>query len=98
MATIAGRAGDLQAPATEKVILAEGGRTMASTVPLPAGNTISIGAAVMTQHVVALELAGVLLLISMVGAIALSRKRITSDMIRTPHRALGNVGKEVEPF
>ena len=37
-------------------------------------------------------------LFSMVGAIALSRKQITSDVIRSPHRTLGQIGKEVEPF
>jgi NADH-quinone oxidoreductase subunit J len=98
MAMIAGRAGELPARAAEKAILADGGRNPASTASLLTGNTMAIGAAVTTKYVVALELAGVLLLISMVGAIALSRKRITSDVIRTPHRTLGQIGKEVEPF
>jgi NADH-quinone oxidoreductase subunit J len=99
MAMIAERAGELPARATEKAILADGGRNPASTVSLLlTGNTMAIGAAVTTKYVVALELAGVLLLISMVGAIALSRKRITSDVIRTPHRTMGQIGKEVEPF
>ena len=98
MATIAGRAGALPDPTVEKGILADGGRTTVSSASLPAGNTVAIGAAVMTEHVVSLELAGVLLLISMVGAIALSRKRLTADAMGTPHRALGAVGKEAEPF
>jgi len=59
---------------------------------------MAIGAEVTTKYVVALELSGVLLLISMVGAIALSRKPITSDVILSPHRTLGRIGKEVEPF
>ena len=98
MAMIAGRAGELPVRAAEKAILIDGGRNPASTQSLPTGNSMAIGAVVTTKYVVALELAGVLLLISMVGAIALSRKRITSDVIRTPHSAFGQVGKEVEPF
>lgn len=99
MAMIAGRAGELPARAAEKAILPEGGRIPASAAVLPTmGNTMAIGAAVTTRYVVALELSGILLLVSMVGAIALSRKRIISDVIHTPHRALGQIGKEVEPF
>lgn len=98
MAMIAGRAGELPARAEEKAILADGGRNLASTASLLTGNTMAIGAVVTTKYVVALELAGILLLISMVGAIALSRKQITSDVIRSPQRTLGQIGKEVEPF
>lgn len=98
MAMIAGRAGQLPDRAAEKAILADGGRNPASPASQLTGNTMAIGAVVATKYVVALELAGVLLLISMVGAIALSRKRITSDVIRSPHRTLGQIGKEVEPF
>jgi len=98
MAMIAGRAGELPARAAEKAILADGGRNPGATASLLTGNTMAIGAAVTTKYVVALELAGILLLISMVGAIALSRKRITSDVIRSPHRTLGQIGKKVEPF
>ncbi len=98
MAVIAGRAGQFSARVAEKAILADSGRNPASTASQLTGNTMAIGAAVATKYVVALELAGVLLLISMVGAIALSRKRITSDVVRSPHRALGQIGREVEPF
>jgi len=98
MAMIAGRADELPARAAEKAILADDGRNPGATASLLTGNTMAIGAAVTTKYVVALELAGILLLISMVGAIALSRKRITSDVIRSPHRTLGQIGKEVEPF
>jgi len=98
MALIAGRAGELPTRAAEKTVLADGERIPASTASLLPSNTMAIGAAVTTQYVVALELAGVLLLVSMVGAIALSRKRITSDVVRSPRRALGQIGKEVDPF
>ena len=51
----------------------------------------------MGKYVVALEIAGILLLISMVGAIALSRRKVVADVSRPP-LTLGKVGKEVEPF
>ena len=97
-AAMGGRIRDLPAPPLERGLLTAGERGAASSAALPVGNTMAIGAAVMTRHLVALELSGVLLLISMVGAIALSRKRITSDVIGGPHRALGQIGKEAEPF
>ncbi|MEK6798342.1 MAG: NADH-quinone oxidoreductase subunit J [Planctomycetota bacterium] len=62
------------------------------------GNTEAIGGQVMTRYVVVLQLAGVLLLISMVGAIALSRKRVPSEMLTSSRPALGQVGKEAVPF
>lgn len=64
---------------------------------LATSNTLSLGALLFTRYVVVVELAGILLLVSMVGAIALSRKRIDSDM-QWPRRPLGQVGREVEPF
>jgi NADH-quinone oxidoreductase subunit J len=60
-------------------------------------NTRNVGLVVATKYVVALELAGVLLLVAMIGAIALSKKRVPSDQVTRP-RELGRVGKEVEPF
>ena len=64
---------------------------------LPESNTLSLGAYLFTRYVVVLELSGILLLVSMVGAIALSRKRIDSDL-HSPMRPLGQIGKEVEPY
>jgi len=98
MAMIAGRVGEIPASAAVKTILTNVGLNPTSTASLPTGNTMAIGAVVTTRYVVALELGGVLLLISMVGAIAFSRKYITSDAIRSPHQALGRIGREVEPF
>jgi len=98
MATIAGRIRDFPAQSVEKGLLTGGQSQTDATASLPVGNTRAVGAAVMTRHLVALELSGVLLLIAMVGAIALSRKRVTSGALRRPHRALGQIGKEAEPF
>jgi len=72
-------------------------RTPAETPPSQ-GNTLAVGWAVMTRFVVALELAGVLLLVSMVGAIAMSRRHVQPEVARLPDRPLGQIGREVPPF
>ncbi len=64
----------------------------------PAGNTSAIGRAVMTRYVVVLEVSGVLLLVSMIGAIAVSRKKIPSEGLGKSRRPLGQIGREVEPY
>ena len=96
MAAIAGKAGDLPptppAP-TGALVLA------ADAIPsIPEGNTAAIGALVMTKYVVALELGGILLLVSMIGAIALSRKKIRAEGPDLARPALGEVGREAPPF
>ena len=60
-------------------------------------NTLAVGQVVMTRFVVVLEIAGVLLLVAMVGAVALSRKHVPSSEPASP-QALGEVGKKVKPF
>lgn len=71
-------------------------------VPLPGaaprGNSLEIGTIVMTRHVVTLQLAGVLLLVSMVGAIAMSRRKVDSEGWMPPRAPLGQAGREVKPF
>jgi hypothetical protein len=69
-------------------------------LPEPAGNTAQIGALVMTRYVVALQIGGLLLLISMVGAVALSRKRVPAEGVpwQPPLQPLGQAGREAEPF
>jgi len=94
MAAIAGHTGqmldsDLPPPqqATQAV----------SEVP-PQGNTVAIGELLMTKHVVALEIAGLLLLISMIGAIAMARKELPTEVVEAPAKPLGQIGREVKPF
>lgn len=97
MGAIAGRAGDL--PVSKRPVaipVADSASTWAAK--LADSNTLAIGAAVMTKYVVVLELAGLLLLIAMVGAIALSRKRVPVDPAATARRPLGEVGRKVDPF
>lgn len=99
MAAIAGKAGNLPRPASPSAVptqsTAEGAPSPAD---LEASNTSAMGMAVMTRYVVALEVAGVLLLISMIGAIALSRKKVPPDPYAAAPRPLGQVGREVKPF
>lgn len=61
-------------------------------------NTLSIGSLMMTRHVVALEVAGVLLLVSMIGAIAMSRKKVPAEGVIHPAKPIGQIGREVKPF
>lgn len=65
---------------------------------IAASNTLGVGSLIMTKYVVALELSGILLLISMVGAIALSRKKIPPEPYLGAHLKIGIAGKEAEPF
>ena len=54
--------------------------------------------ALATKYVMVLEVAGLLLLIAMVGAIAFSTKWVPTVDPPAPQRPLGEVGREVEPF
>lgn len=65
---------------------------------LESDNTLAIGNMVMTRYVVALEISGVLLLVSMVGAVALSRKQIPVESLDVAAVPLGQIGKEVDPY
>ena len=109
MAAVAGRAMDVPQPAapptvpagfTAKKPLPHGRGSVGpdERAPQGSGNTVAMGASLMTKHVVTLELGGLLLLISMVGAIALARKRVPIETAAKPTRPLGQVGREVEPY
>lgn len=90
MAAVAGKAEETRAGIE--------GAVTPSMQPIAEGNTAGVGALVMTKYVVALEIAGVLLLISMIGAIALSRKKVPTEVTISTPRPLGQVGREVEPY
>jgi len=72
--------------------------TASATTTDEVGNTLAVGRLVMTRYVVALEIAGVLLLVSMVGAVALSRKRVPDESPQQPRKPIGQQGREVEPY
>ncbi|MCG8409374.1 MAG: NADH-quinone oxidoreductase subunit J [Phycisphaerales bacterium] len=61
-------------------------------------NTLELGKMLMTEFAISVELAGVLLMVAMIGAIAVAKKRIphASDAVESPPR--GEVGKTVDPF
>ncbi|MEE9294145.1 MAG: NADH-quinone oxidoreductase subunit J [Phycisphaerae bacterium] len=61
-------------------------------------NTRQVGRVMMTDYVVAFELAGVLLLIAMVGAIAMSQKRVPSAAFEAEPQPPGKAGREAAPF
>jgi hypothetical protein len=50
------------------------------------------------KYVVAIELAGVLLLVAMVGAIAIAKKRIPVYESGPPAPPPGSIGRTVPPF
>jgi NADH-quinone oxidoreductase subunit J len=100
MAAVAGRAGNLPAPAPASPAAVATADTDDPAAAPFAGNTAAVGAAVMTKYVVALEIAGVLLLVAMVGAIALSRKKVpvAEAVFTTAPKPIGQIGREVEPY
>lgn len=96
MAAIAGQAGALpQTTATPVISTQSMVETSSTTTPL--GHTAEVGLIIMTQYVVALEIAGILLLVSMIGAIALSRKKVPVPA-RGRSKPIGQIGREVGPY
>jgi len=61
-------------------------------------NTTRVGEVMMSDYVVAFELAGVLLLIAMIGAIAVSRKRVPTEVLAEAEPPPGAIGRHVPPF
>jgi len=60
-------------------------------------NTLSVGKMLMTDYAVSVELAAVLLMVAMIGAIALARKRLPqAGPAQGPPP--GEIGKQVPPF
>ncbi len=98
MAAIAGRAEDLPQAANEVTVQTTLASDSNPAPKQPAGNTAAIGAAMMTRYVVVLEVAGVLLLVAMVGAIGLSRKKVPVETSAAPPKPIGQIGREVEPY
>ncbi len=72
--------------------------SMVPSTPI-AGETLAIGRVVMTNYMVVLQLAGVLLLLAMVGAVAIVRKRFPKDFDASRESAsIGEVGRKAAPF
>lgn len=98
MAAIAGHVGEVPASASASVRVVPAADQPGEVYQAQPGNTYAIGSAVMTRYVVALEIAGVLLLVSMVGAISLSRKKVPSEIVDAERKPIGQAGREVEPY
>jgi NADH-quinone oxidoreductase subunit J len=62
------------------------------------GNTVHIGRSVMGPYVVVVQLAGVLLLVALIGAMALVRRRVPPGELPEERIEIGRVGKTVPPF
>lgn len=88
MAVVAARAETLPTPVADAAAMAS------------VGNTKAVGVEVITRYVVALQIAGVLLLVSMIGAVALSRKRVVAEHAAwaAPSAPLGQAGREAGPY
>jgi len=72
-----------------------------SAMPEPTGgeaNTTAIGRVLLSDFAVSVELAGVLLMIAMVGAIVLAKKRFPADESMVEPYKPGEIGKRVRPF
>ena len=98
VAAILGRAIELPPSDRPTAVAVSDTRSMSSSEEASTGNTLAIGSVVMTRYIVVLELAGVLLLISMVGAVALAKKKTPSTAMVPAPRPVGQLGKEVPPF
>jgi len=96
MAGISSQAAEQHASSRATPVVATAVGSVA-TPGIPTGNTATLGTVLMTRYVVATELAAVLLLISMVGAIALSKKQVPPEE-PIPAPPLGLAGREVQPF
>lgn len=108
MAAVAGQVGTVPTGAGTPVD--EGGAYMTAsavqTVPDASGgqssdepgNTVAVGRELLTTYVLTLEIAGVLLLVAMVGAIAVAKKRVPAEDVGGEVKPLGQIGKEVPPF
>jgi len=81
------------------VIVGRPMKAVAETTAADAENTLAIGRLMLSDFSVSVELAGVLLMVAMVGAIALSRRRVVSEVdgdVEGP--APGESGRRAKPF
>ncbi|MCG3130850.1 MAG: hypothetical protein FLDDKLPJ_01623 [Phycisphaerae bacterium] len=81
--------------AEDGATLSDDGAKRSAATP---GNAMALGGAVMTRYMAALQLSGLLLLIAMVGAVAMSRKRVPQEGAVAPRAPLGQAGREVPPY
>lgn len=61
-------------------------------------NTLGLGTLLMTDMAISVELAAILLLVAMIGAIAIARKRIPHDDAFVGGKPLGDAGRNAAPY
>jgi len=61
-------------------------------------NTVALGRILMTKYAISVELAAILLMVAMIGAIAVARKQIPQADEMTLRRPLGAAGREAKPY
>ncbi len=103
MAVIAGQVGRLPerataASPTAQLVSHPVGPIAAPSSDQAGGNTAGVGRELLTTYVLTFELAGVLLLVAMIGAIAIARKRVPAEEVPTAELPLGQIGRQVPPF
>lgn len=70
----------------------------AGAAALAKENTLHLGKMLMTEFAISVELAAVLLMVAMIGAIAVARKRIPRADDDAGALPTGEIGKTVDPF
>lgn len=63
-----------------------------------AGNTLAVGRMMFGDYMVVVQLGGLLLLVAMVGAIAVSRKQVPIEEVGPPPAPPGSIGRQAPPF
>ena len=94
--------GDTRQPGEQETVLVSTADTRTTEADEPAaaqsGNTIEVGRRMFGPFVVTVELAGVLLLVAMVGAVAMVRKHVPVEEVGPPPPPPGKIGREVPPY
>lgn len=69
-----------------------------ASAALASRNTVELGKLLMTDFAIAVELAAVLLMVALVGAVAVARKRLPQVGDQGERQMPGEAGRHVEPF
>ena len=102
MGAVAGQIGKLgELTTVAPPVVAESTAVHVPDAPAEPGhtdNTLNVGRRMFSKYVVAIELAGILLLVAMIGAIAIARKRVPTERSGPLPSPIGQVGRRVPPY
>ncbi len=75
-------------------------RRWPAAAPPSAANSLALGEVLLTRYAVAVEVAGVLLMVAMIGALVIARRHVPSEAPGPiePPLPPGEAGRRVEPF